>query len=61
MPEAIIKKHDGKLRILYTNLTGLFAEGIRELNKKYNYLNFKINLTIISFIMYNLFFLFYKK
>jgi hypothetical protein len=48
LPEAIVKKHDGKLRILYTNLAGLFVEGIRELNQKYDYLNFKINLSIIS-------------
>ena len=48
LPEAIVKKHDGKLRILYTNLAGLFVEGIRELNDKYNYLNFKINLIFIA-------------
>jgi len=46
MPEAIVKKHDGKLRILYTNLSGLFVEGIREINEKYDYLNFKINIVI---------------
>jgi len=51
IPEAIVKKHDGKLRILYTNLSGLFVEGIRELNEKYDYLNFKINLVIISGIL----------
>ena len=48
LPEAIIKKHDGKMRILYTTLAGLFVESIRELNKKYDYLNFKLNLIIIS-------------
>jgi hypothetical protein len=47
MPEAIIKKHDGKMRVLYTNLSGLLVEGIRELNDKYNYLNFKFNLLAI--------------
>ena len=52
LPEAIVKKHDGKLRILYTNLAGLFVEGIRELNDKYVYLNFKINLVIISGILF---------
>jgi hypothetical protein len=53
IPEAIIKKHDGKMRILYTNLAGLFVESIRELNNKYDYLNFKLNLFIIcSFILY---------
>ena len=48
IPEVIVKKHDGKLRILYTNLAGLFVEGIRELNDKYYYLNLKLNLFIIS-------------
>jgi len=51
VPEAVIKKHDGKLRILYTNLAGLFVEGIREINEKYDYLNFKFNLLSIMCLM----------
>jgi hypothetical protein len=51
MPEAIVKKHDGKLRILYTNLSGLFVEGIREINEKYEYLNFKFNLIVIFVLL----------
>jgi len=46
MPEVIIKKHDGKYRIIYNNLAGLFVEGIKQLDLKTNYLNFKINLFI---------------
>jgi hypothetical protein len=47
IPEAIVMKHDGKMRILYTNLAGLFVECIRELNDNYNSLNFKINLCFL--------------
>jgi len=60
MPEAIVKKHDGKLRIIYTNLSGLIVEAIREINDKFDYLNLKFNflfifslsLTFINFIFY---------
>ena len=49
MPEVITKKHDGKLRIIYTNLAGLFIEGIKKLDDNYNYLNIKLNCCIIAF------------
>jgi len=49
MPEVITTKHDGKLRIIYNNLAGLFVESIKELNNNYNYINFKINFSIITF------------
>ena len=49
MPEVITKKHDGKLRIIYTNLAGLFIEGIKKLDDNYNYLNVKLNCCIIAF------------
>lgn len=44
MPEVITKKHDGKYRIIYNNLAGLFIEGIKEIDKKMNYVNLKINI-----------------
>ena len=49
MPEVITKKHDGKLRIIYTNLAGLFIEGIKKLDNNYNYLNCKVNACIVAF------------
>jgi len=49
MPEVITKKHDGKYRIIYTNLAGLFVEGIKKLDKKNNYINLKLNLMIATF------------
>ena len=49
MPEVITTKHDGKLRIIYTNLAGLFVEGIKTLDNKNNYVNFKLNITIALF------------
>jgi hypothetical protein len=53
IPEVIIKKHDGKLRIIYANLAGLFVEAIKKLNNNNNYINFKINCWIvISSIMF---------
>ncbi len=51
MPEVITKKHDGKYRIIYTNLSGLIIEGIKKIDKKVNYINFKINCTIIIFAL----------
>jgi len=54
MPEVITKKHDGKLRILYTNLSGLFVESIKKLNNNINFINFKINSFIcISTILFS--------
>lgn len=47
IPEVITKKHDGKLRIIYANLAGLFVEGIKELDNNYKWLNFKINLCLV--------------
>jgi len=49
MPEVIIKKHDGKYRIIYNNLAGLFVEGIKKLDNKLFWLEFKLNLSIILF------------
>jgi len=49
MPEVITKKHDGKYRIIYTNLSGLFVEAIKKLDKKNNYLNLKLNLMFATF------------
>ena len=54
IPEAIVMKHDGKMRILYTTLAGLFVEGIRELNDKYRYLNLKVNL-MFFFLLFVIF------
>ena len=34
LPEVIIKKHDGKLRVLYNNLAGLFVECFKDLYKE---------------------------
>ncbi len=48
MPEVITKKHDGKYRIIYTNLAGLFVEGIKKLDKKSNYINMKVNMVIAA-------------
>ena len=30
LPEAIIKKHDGALRVMYGNLAGVFVEALKE-------------------------------
>ena len=60
MPEVITKKHDGKLRIIYTNLAGLFVEGIKKLDNNYNYLNCKINCCIVAFSMGFLYLFNYK-
>lgn len=34
LPEVIIRKHDGKLRVLYNNLAGLFVECFKDLYKE---------------------------
>lgn len=47
MPEAIITKHDGKLRVVYNTLAGLYVEGFKELNQMIEYQNFKINILIV--------------
>lgn len=57
MPEAVVKKHDGKLRVLYTTLSGLFVEGFKELNDKLEFQNLKINLLIFFNIMLSFYFL----
>lgn len=59
MPEVITKKHDGKLRIIYTNLSGLFVEALKELDNTNNYLNFKINLSLL-FSLFSLIIVFCK-
>lgn len=50
MPELIDIKHDGKLRLLYTNMAGLFIEGIKDLEQKNKNLERKVNLLILSSI-----------
>jgi hypothetical protein len=59
MPEVITRKHDGKLRIIYPNLAGLFVEAIKSLNNNFNYINFKVNLLIFfsSFAFLYIFFI----
>ena len=34
IPEVIVKKHDGKMRVLYNNLAGLFVECFKDLYKE---------------------------
>lgn len=51
MPEVITKKHDGKYRIIYNNLAGLFVEGIKKLDTNLNLLEFKVNISIFFFSM----------
>jgi hypothetical protein len=34
LPEAILKKHDGHLRVMYGNIIGLLVEGIKELQEE---------------------------
>jgi hypothetical protein len=46
IPEVIDVRHDGKLRLLYTNLAGLFVESIKELDENNKKLEKKINLII---------------
>ena len=46
MPELIDVKHDGKLRLLYTNMAGLFVEAIKDLDDKNKKLEFKFNLIL---------------
>ena len=50
MPEVITKKHDGKYRIIYNNLAGLFVESIKQINLNYYNLNFKLDVTIVLLI-----------
>lgn len=46
MPEVVTVKHDGKYRIIYTTLAGLFVEAIKKLDNKYDYINLKLNCFI---------------
>lgn len=46
MPEVVTVKHDGKYRIIYTTLAGLFVEAIKKLDNKYDYINLKLNCCI---------------
>ena len=60
MPEVITKKHDGKLRIIYTNLAGLFVEGIKALDNKIHYINLKSNISLFMTCLCFLYLSFYK-
>ena len=51
MPEVITKKHDGKYRIIYNNLAGLFVEGIKKLDNNLHWLEFKVDISIFFFSM----------
>ena len=56
LPEAIMIKHDSKLRLLYNNLAGLFVEGFKEHDILIRNLEFKINMLlsgIVLFIIYS--------
>lgn len=55
MPEAVITKHDGKLRLLYTNLSSLIIESIKEIDDKYENLDFKVNMIMMFMFYYYLF------
>jgi hypothetical protein len=48
LPEAIITKHDGKLRVMYGNLAGLFVEGFKELKKEIDDLKKIVNDNFLS-------------
>jgi hypothetical protein len=61
MPEVVIPKHDGKYRIIYTNLAGLFVEGIKKINDKTDYINFKVNCLIGGIIGFTSLYLYSKK
>jgi len=60
MPEVVTVKHDGKYRIIYTTLAGLFVEAIKKLDNKYDYINLKLNC-FIGIIGIGCLFLFMKK
>ncbi len=51
LPEVILKKHDGKLRIIYANMAGLFVEAFKDVDNTCNYLNFKLNCCMILFLI----------
>jgi len=59
MPEVIIKKHDGKYRIIYNNLAGLFVESIKLLNNKLFWLEIKIDILFFLFFI-SFFYFIYK-
>ena len=61
MPEVITIKPDGKFRIIYTNLAGLFVEAIKKIDKKVDYINFKVNCLIGSLIGITGLYLYSKK
>lgn len=42
LPEAILKKHDGKLRVMYNNISGLFVECFKELYEEIDMLKSKL-------------------
>ncbi len=61
MPEVITVKPDGKYRIIYTNLAGLFVETIKKLDKKTDYINLKLNCFISIVIGFGFVYLYSKK
>lgn len=48
LPEAIIKKHDGKLRVMYNNLASLFVESFKDLYKELDDLKKEVNKIKLS-------------
>lgn len=44
LPEAIIKKHDGKLRVMYNNLASLFVECFKDLYKEIDELKKEVHI-----------------
>ena len=44
LPEAIIKKHDGKLRVMYNNLACLFVECFKDLYKEIDELKKEVHI-----------------
>ena len=43
LPEAVLKKCDGKLRVMYGNLAGLFIEGFKDLYNEIDMLKKELN------------------
>jgi len=43
LPEAVLKKCDGKLRVMYGNLAGLFIEGFKDLYNEIDMLKRELN------------------
>jgi len=43
LPEAVLKKCDGKFRVMYGNLAGLFIEGFKDLYNEIDMLKKDLN------------------